>query len=82
MIRVLLLLALALGTFSSAPSATAQQLTEARFRELHALLQPSNDELWRTIPWKISLLDAQRLAANERKPIFIWAMDGHPLGCT
>jgi hypothetical protein len=49
---------------------------------LHKLLQPNQDELWRTIPWQIGLLDAQRIAAREKKPIFIWAMDGHPLGCT
>ncbi|MGE3817862.1 MAG: hypothetical protein AB7I30_00350 [Isosphaeraceae bacterium] len=52
------------------------------FKTLHAQLQPSKDEVWRTIPWKVSLLEAQVEAARERKPIFIWAMDGHPLGCT
>ena len=60
----------------------AEQLNEAVFKRLHAELQPAEDELWRTIPWKIDLLDAQRSAASEQKPIFIWAMDGHPLGCT
>jgi hypothetical protein len=60
----------------------AEELTEASFRELHAELQPSPQEPWRTIPWKIELLDAQRAAAKQQKPIFIWAMDGHPLGCT
>ncbi len=58
------------------------ELTDAEFRRLHAELQPAPDEPWRTIPWKIALLDAQRTAAKEKKPIFIWAMDGHPLGCT
>ena len=57
-------------------------LDEATFRQLHAEVRPSDDELWRTIPWKISLLDAQQAAAEQGKPIFIWAMDGHPLGCT
>jgi len=28
------------------------------------------------------VLDAQAAATREGKPIFIWAMDGHPLGCT
>lgn len=46
------------------------------------LLQPNPHERWRMIPWKISLLEGQKLAAEQRKPIFIWAMDGHPLGCT
>ena len=57
------------------------ELTEAKFRKLHKELQPG-EEPWRTIPWKISLLNAQKIAAKEKKPIFIWAMDGHPLGCT
>jgi len=57
------------------------ELTEATFRKLHKQLRPG-DEPWRTIPWKISLLNAQKTAAKEKKPIFIWAMDGHPLGCT
>ena len=56
--------------------------TEQRFRQLHKQLQPAADELWRTIPWRTSLLDAQKIAITEKKPIFIWAMDGHPLGCT
>lgn len=60
----------------------AQELTAANFLELHTELQPEKDAAWRTIPWKISLLDAQRTAASQHKPIFVWAMDGHPLGCT
>ena len=63
-------------------SAVFGQLTEQEFRTLHEQLTPAADEPWRTIPWKISLLDAQRIAAEQKKPIFIWAMDGHPLGCT
>ena len=62
--------------------AASEQLTEESFQRLHAELQPAPDEPWRTIPWKIALLDAQQEAAREHKPIFIWAMDGHPLGCT
>jgi hypothetical protein len=60
----------------------AEGLDDAEFRRLHGLLQPDEEELWRTIPWQTGLLDAQQLAAQANKPIFIWAMDGHPLGCT
>jgi hypothetical protein len=37
---------------------------------------------WRSIPWELDLLTAQKLSVEQSKPIFIWAMDGHPLGCT
>ena len=52
------------------------------FGKLHRQLQRPADAAWRTVPWKTSLLDAQAEAAKTKKPIFIWAMDGHPLGCT
>ena len=64
------------------PGGVSAELTDADFKRLQKQLQPAADEPWRTIPWKISLLDAQKTAAKEKKPIFIWAMDGHPLGCT
>ena len=58
------------------------QLTKADFEKLHAQLLPDQTEPWRQIPWKTSVLEAQNVAASEGKPLFIWAMDGHPLGCT
>jgi len=78
-----LLCVFAVSITCSFPAAglTAEDFSEALFQKLHKQLQPG-DEPWRTIPWKISLLDAQRTAVTENKPIFIWAMDGHPLGCT
>ena len=62
--------------------AASAELTVADFQRLHQELQPNANETWRSIPWKIKLLEAQRIAAAQHKPIFIWAMDGHPLGCT
>lgn len=68
--------------FAGMISAPAQaQIDSGQFSKLHAELQPDESESWRQIPWKTSVLDAQRTAAAEGKPIFIWAMDGHPLGC-
>jgi hypothetical protein len=63
-------------------NARAGELTMNEFEVLHRQLQVPPDKPWRTIPWKTALLDAQQTAARQGKPIFIWAMDGHPLGCT
>lgn len=57
-------------------------LTTDEFRSLHQKLEPAADEPWKTIPWKISLIEAQQEASESKKPLFIWAMDGHPMGCT
>ena len=58
------------------------EVTEDEFVRLHKLLTPAAEAAWRTVPWKIELLEAQKIAARDKLPIFIWAMDGHPLGCT
>lgn len=71
-----------LTLFAALTPLFAAELTEAEFRALHAELQQPADAPWRSVPWNISLLDAQAEAAAQQKPLFIWAMDGHPLGCT
>ena len=73
---------LALTVIIAATTAKGDELTEAEFLKLHAELQPDDSALWRSVPWKTSVLNAQQIAAEQKKPIFIWAMDGHPLGCT
>jgi hypothetical protein len=45
-------------------------------------VRPQADEdAFDKIPWLTSLWDARIKAAKEGKPILIWEMDGHPLGC-
>lgn len=84
---IALFVSVLLGTFLPSPSAYAddqQDVTEIsneEFSKLHKALVPKQG-LWKTVPWQISLLSAQNMAAQEAKPIFIWSMDGHPLGCT
>ena len=56
-------------------------LTVAEFEKLHKELQPPRDELWRTIPWHVSILEGREAAAKAGKPIFVWVASGEPLGC-
>ena len=56
---------------------------EASLSELIAPLLPSEKEnKWLRIPWRTDLLAARREASKQGKPIFMWLMDGDPLGCT
>ena len=65
----------------NAEDPVVESLTLEEFNRLHKEVQPPRDEVWRTIPWKLSLLEAQRLAAADQRPIFVWAMAGNPLAC-
>ena len=56
-------------------------LSVAAFEKLHKELQPPRDELWRTIPWHVSILEGRAAAARTGKPIFVWVASGEPLGC-
>ena len=64
-------------------SLTEPAVTPENFEALHQLMQPRADELkWKTIPWHSNLWGARIEAAEKGKPIYLWEMDGHPLGCT
>ena len=54
----------------------------AEFDCLLTYIKPRHEELrWSAIPWETDLWAARRLAERAGKPIFLWAMNGHPLGC-
>jgi hypothetical protein len=62
---------------------SADQIPADQFGKLQALIKPSSGEdKWAEIPWGTSLLQARKQAAKDGKPILLWEMDGHPLGCT
>ena len=65
------------------PATTAEPVSPGQFQQLHALIKPKSlEEKWTRIPWLTSLWEARTRAAAEGKPILLWEMDGHPLGCT
>jgi len=83
-IRIAFLLMTILGAVSAFGFAVPNRpddLTIEEFQKLHAEIVPQ-DEVWKTIPWHTDLISAQAAAIEQKKPIFIWSMDGHPLGCT
>jgi hypothetical protein len=56
--------------------------TEKQFLATHTFLTAASaEEKWRQIPWEPDLWRGRITAAEEGKPLFIWAMNGDPLGC-
>ena len=64
----------------SVPSLEEAAIGTAEFQKLHGAVAPAA-ERWTEIPWETDLASARKRAASERKPLFMWIMDGHPLGC-
>jgi hypothetical protein len=61
----------------------APPVAPGQFDRLRTLIKPeAGEDRWAAIPWLTNLWEARRRAAAEGKPILLWEMDGHPLGCT
>ena len=65
------------------PAPAAVPIQPDQLAKLHALIKPrKSEDRWAEIPWLASLWQARQEAAKQGKPILLWEMDGHPLGCT
>jgi hypothetical protein len=58
---------------ASSPSLDARIATVLPNRE---------EERWLEIPWRLDLVEARLEAQRLGKPIFLWVMNGSPVGCT
>ena len=47
-----------------------------------ASVLPSDDEWrWMQIPWRTNVMQALAEAGRANKPVFLWVMNGNPVGC-
>lgn len=46
------------------------------------ILAPKSELAWEEVPWRPSFLTGLREAGERGKPLLLWVMNGHPLGCT
>ena len=47
-----------------------------------SMLPTLAEQKWLSIPWRTDLNAARQESAATLKPIFVWIMNGHPMGCT
>ena len=57
-------------------------LSDAEYASALKAVRPvAGEDRFTQIPWLTSLWEARQKAAEQGKPILLWEMDGHPLGC-
>ena len=62
---------------SAAPPLSGEDVAQVR-----KVVRPGeNEDPFATIPWETDLWAARIKAAAAGKPLLLWEMDGHPLGC-
>ena len=78
------LIALALAGLSAGPMvAQLPPLSQSTYGRYQTAIEPTEDEVaFLNIDWKSQLSNAVSLAHQSDKPLLIYVMNGHPLGCT
>ncbi len=54
--------------------------TYATYRD--QILPSEAESAWQQIEWYPSYAEGLREASKQQKPVLLWVMNGHPLGCT
>jgi hypothetical protein len=67
--------ALAEETIEPAASATLEE-------KVASVLPRAQEDLWLNIPWRRNLHSARMESQLTGKPLFLWVMNGNPMGCT
>ncbi|TWT40297.1 hypothetical protein RAS1_40050 [Phycisphaerae bacterium RAS1] len=58
-------------------------LTPANLADWRALILPTADETaWERVAWLPTFRDGLLAADAADRPLLLWVMNGHPLGCT
>ncbi len=65
------------------PVAADIDLDEENYKSWRDHILPETSELaWEKIPWLTTFKDGIDAASKAGKPLLLWTMNGHPLGCT
>jgi hypothetical protein len=67
----------------SPPVAADIELNQENYLTWRDHILPNPSEMaWEQIPWLTTFKDGIRAADSADKPLLLWTMNGHPLGCT
>ena len=59
------------------------RLDRSEYRTWQKYLRPTAEEAaFEAIPWLPTFGDGIRAAEDAQRPLLLWVMNGHPLGCT
>ncbi len=77
------LLFVILFSFGNLIKETPFDLNENTYKMWQDFIKPTKKELaWAEIPWRSTFYDGLIDADQYKKPLLLWVMNGHPLGCT
>ena len=77
------ILILIFTTFACNKQNSPFQLNKSNYETWRNYIKPKATDLaWTQIPWRSSFQEGLAESYRAQKPMLLWAMNGHPLGCT
>lgn len=80
-VRLKILLVIALQFLLLSPINMAQANSDLETK-IASVLPTAQEDAWLNVGWNTNLMAARRQAQALHRPLFLWVMNGHPLGCT
>jgi hypothetical protein len=50
--------------------------------KIASVVPTAEEDKWLQIPWHTNLMQARLEAQRLNRPLFLWVMNGNPMGCT
>jgi hypothetical protein len=75
---VLLVAAFAVAVRPGLTAESAQSLDA----KIASVVPAPEEDRWLTVPWRANAMQARLEAQSLNRPLFLWIMNGNPMGCT
>jgi hypothetical protein len=70
------------GFTVKAPPASADESAQSLEAKVASIMPTADEDRWLTVPWRASIMQARLEAQDLSRPLFLWIMNGNPMGCT
>jgi hypothetical protein len=80
--RHFLVVSLALLPIASAAQNRVPRVFPELEQKIASVLPTADENAFLQIPWRLNVMSARAESARTGKPLFVWEMNGHPLGHT
>jgi hypothetical protein len=78
----LIALATSLTSFTNGALPVMALKTDSLNSQIASVIPTAEEDRWLAIPWRTDIMQARLEAQRYNRPLFLWVMNGHPMGCT
>jgi hypothetical protein len=66
----------------SVPPGLSMETEQSLDARVASIVPTPEEDRWLNVPWRANAMQARLEAQNLGRPLFLWIMNGNPMGCT